>query len=142
MRLRVLPAVLWTILILVMCWTPDVWIPVGEGPESFVFKVIHLDKIVHAGIFTVFSLLWLRALPNGKQRFLWVGLAGTALAAITEIVQNVPIIHREGEFVDSVADVVGLVLGFPLFLWVERMVRGWRTVRPATTVQDLEESTG
>ena len=61
----------------------------------------------------VFSVLWLRTRPAGKRRYLWILLAGTALAAITEIVQNLPIINREGEFEDFLADFAGVLFGFP-----------------------------
>lgn len=116
-------AVLWTIVILVLCWTPQALLPVNEGTESLTQR-LHLDKFVHAGIFTVFSLLWLRTRPAAKRTYLWVFLAGTALAAITEVVQNLPIINREGEFEDFLADFAGMLFGFPLFYWMERKLRG------------------
>ncbi len=119
MRPRVLIAVLWTIVILVLCWTPQTMLPVTEGPESLTHQ-LHLDKFVHAGMFAVFSVLWLRTQPAVKTMYLWVLLAGTALAAITEIVQNLPIIHREGEFQDALADFAGVLFGFPLFHWIEQ----------------------
>jgi VanZ family protein len=125
MRLRVLLAVLWTIVILVLCWTPQAMLSVNEGPESLAQELL-LDKLIHAGIFTVFSVLWLRTRPAGKTRFLSVLLAGTALAAITETVQNLPIINREGEFQDALADFAGVLFGFPLFKWIEQKLREWR----------------
>jgi hypothetical protein len=137
MRLRLIAAVLWTLVIMVLCWTPDVLLPVPEGPESYLFDIIHIDKFVHAGLFAVFAVLWLRALPSGMARFLWVGLGGAALAALTEIVQNVPIIHREGEFADAIADFVGVLLGFPLFLWLERVLRGGRGLFRARTANEI-----
>ena len=127
MRFRLLSAVLWTIVILVLCWTPQIWLPVTEGPGSWA-HFLRLDKVVHAGIFAVFAVLWLRALPAGSNRFLWVGLAGAALAAITEIVQNVPIINREGEFQDAVTDVVGVLIGFLFFPWIERTLDARRSL--------------
>src|SRR6516165_4220997 len=98
-RLRLLSAVLWTVIILILCWTPQIYLPVDEGLDSWKIR-LQLDKVVHVGIFAVFSVLWLRALPAGKKTFLWVGVAGLALAALTEVVQNVPIIQREGEVED------------------------------------------
>jgi VanZ family protein len=122
MRLRVVVAVLWTIMILVLCWTPQNLLPVNERTESLTQK-LHLDKFVHAGIFTVFTVLWLRTRPAGKTRYLWILLAGTALAAITEVVQNLPYINREGEFEDAMADFAGVLFGFPLFHWIEQKLR-------------------
>jgi len=114
MRLRVVVAVLWTIVILVLCWTPQTLLPMNERKASLT-QELHLDKFVHAGIFTVFTVLWLRTQPAGKTRYLWILLAGTALAAVTEIMQNLPIINREGEFEDAMADFAGVLFGFPLF---------------------------
>ncbi len=127
MRRRVVLAVLWTILILVLCWTPPAMIPVNEGTESLTHK-LHLDKFLHAGVFTVFTVLWMRTRPAGRTMYLWVLLAGTALAAITEIVQNLPIVNREGDFQDAMADFAGVLLGFPLFRWIEQKLHEWRTV--------------
>ena len=124
MRFRVVMAVLWTIVILVLCWTPRVLLPVSESPESLTHK-LHLDKFVHAGIFAVFAVLWLRTRPASKTMYLWVLLAGTALAAVTEMVQNLPIINREGEFQDALADFAGVLFGFPLFHWIEQKLKIW-----------------
>ncbi len=77
MRLRILAAGLWTIIILVLCWTPQIYIPVSEG-EGSLAQELHLDKFVHAGIFTVFAVLWLRVSPGSKSKYLWVLLAGSA----------------------------------------------------------------
>jgi hypothetical protein len=138
-RFRLISAVLWTVVILILCWTPQVWLPVEEVPESW-GRYIPLDKIVHLGIFAVFGVLWLRALPVGSNRFLWVGLGGTALAAITEIVQNVPILHRDGEFQDAAADVVGMLLGFLVYPWIERTLNTRRWLGTRIIVSDFAET--
>lgn len=135
MRFRQLSAVLWTIVILILCWTPEIYLPVEEEPGSW-FHSLPLDKVVHVGIFAVFGVLWLRALPASGNRFLWVGLAGTALAAITEIVQNVPIINREGEVQDWAADVVGMLSGFLVFPWIESILNARRSLGARVVVSD------
>jgi VanZ family protein len=139
MRLRLLSASLWTVTILVACWTPDIYLPVREQRGSLL-NLPHLDKLVHLGIFGVFAVLWLRALPYLPQRFLRIGLAGAALAALTEIVQNLPIVHREGEFKDWVADTTGLLLAMILFYWLEWHLPAWITGRPLLPVHEHEES--
>jgi VanZ family protein len=135
MRLRVLSAVLWTVVILILCWTPQVWLPVSEGPESLT-QVLHLDKFVHAGIFAVFSVLWLRALPAARSSVVMVALAGLALAALTEIVQNLPIINREAELEDALADFAGVLLGIPLFRWLEQVLQRWHSAKESSEVAD------
>ena len=114
-------------------------LPVDEKSGSILHQIPYLDKIVHAGIFAVFGVLWLRALPGPKPRFLWVGLAGVALAALTEIVQNVPIIHREGEVQDAVADVVGMLAGFPVFVWLDKILKRW-SHQPVNSDSSLGDS--
>ena len=132
MRLRVVVAVLWTIVILVLCWIPQTLLPVNERTPSLT-QELHLDKFVHAGIFTVFTVLWLQTQPAGKTRYLWILLAGTALAAVTEIMQNLPIINREGEFEDAMADFAGVLFGFPLFHWTEQKLREWNISKIKTS---------
>ena len=141
MRLRLLSALLWTGAIFIACWTPDIYLPVRER-RGFFFELarLHLDKVVHLGIFGVFAVLWLRALPHLPERFLRIGLAGAVLGAITEIVQNLPIIHRDGELSDWVADMVGLLLAMTLFYWLEWHLPGWMTGRTLLHVYEHEES--
>jgi hypothetical protein len=139
MRLRLLSASLWTVTILIACWTPDIYLPVRER-RGFLLHLPHLDKVVHFGIFGVFALLWLRALPHLPQRYLRIGLLGAALGAITEIVQNLPIVHREAEFVDWMADTVGLLLAMILFYRLEWRLPAWITGRLLLPVREHEES--
>jgi VanZ family protein len=148
MRFRLLSAALWTALILVLCWTPQRWLPVEERPGSWT-QILRLDKVVHGGLFASFAVLWLRALPRLRNRHLWVGLAGTALAAATEVVQNVPIINREGEVQDAIADVAGVLIGFVVFPWIERRLNAMRPLvapdrasgPPGSRVPGTEEHT-
>lgn len=138
MRLRLLSALLWTATILITCWTPDIYLPVRERQCSWL-QLAHLDKVIHLGIFGVFAVLWLLALPHLPQRFLRIGVAGAALAAITEIVQNLPIVHRDGELSDWVADMTGLVLAMTLYYRLEWRLPAWITGRPFSHVLEQEE---
>ncbi len=131
MRLRLAAAMCWTLLILAMCWVPVGMLSIGGGgehPKAFP----NLDKVVHAGVFAVFGLLWLRAIP-GNARFFVVLAAGLALAVVTEYGQSLPIIGRDGDVVDGVSDVVGVVLAYPLFLWFSRRARDARPVAAVAT---------
>jgi hypothetical protein len=141
-RLRLASAIAWTLVILVLCWTPDIYLPVKEEPAYLRLIIpIRLDKIVHAGIFLVFAVLWLRGLGGQTRWFPWVLAGGVALAAISELGQNLPIVHRDGEFEDAVADVVGLVLGFPVFFLLESVL-GRLAVGHSRREHEIESSPG
>jgi VanZ family protein len=120
MRIRRTLAVLWTLVILVLCWTPADWLPVKET-QGAVRHLPHKDKIVHAGMFFVFAVLWLEATREKPGRFPWVAAAGIALAILTELVQNIPFLRRDGEVADALADSAGVFVGLWLFPLVDRV---------------------
>ena len=124
MRLWLAAALFWTLIIMAVCWIPITVLQNGIGdehPKAFP----HFDKVVHAGIFAVFGLLWLRTVP-GKARYLVVLAAGAVLAVITEYGQSLPIIGRDGDVADGVCDVLGVVLACPVFMLFFRRVRAER----------------
>ncbi len=73
----------------------------NTGPEG-------LDKLIHLGMFYLFSSLWMRAYPRRKRYVLGLGLA---LAVGSEILQGLLPLHRSAEGLDLLADVIGLLLG-------------------------------
>ena len=122
MRIRLMLAVVWTLVILVLCWTPADWLPVEEtGGQGW--GLPHKDKLVHAGIFFIFSVLWLAATGEKRGRFAWVAGAGIALAVVTELGQNLPFLRRDGEVADALADGVGVLVGLWLFPCVRQVAQ-------------------
>jgi hypothetical protein len=107
---RIAMAGLWTFVILLLCWIPGNMVRKFEGDSSWFFHVPDLDKIVHASIFIVFSLLWARAWPL-RRPFRWIALAGFGLAILTEVVQKLAIIGRDGSVGDTVVDFAGVLVG-------------------------------
>jgi hypothetical protein len=118
-------AVIWTLTIMALCWLPGVWIQKVEHGSPW-FQLPDLDKAVHGGIFTVFSVLWLRA-TSCPGRYILVGAAGVALGALTEIVQNIPIIGRDAEVNDAIVDIVGVLVGLAVAPLVEPLLRSIET---------------
>lgn len=122
--LRVALALLWTIVILVLLWMPGPWVQEVEEEAPW-FQIPDLDKVVHWGIFVVFTVLWLRT-GTSKARYAWVALGGLALAVISELVQGLPAIGRDATVGDTITDVIGIAIGLavarriePLFRWGE-----------------------
>ncbi len=119
---RLTMASIWTIVILVLCWMPGEWIQEVEQGSPW-FEIPDLDKVVHWGIFVVFAVLWLR-LGTSRWRYAWVALGGLAVAAISELVQNLPWVGRDGEIGDGITDMVGVLLGLIVARWLEPLLRG------------------
>lgn len=100
-------ATIWTLAILALCWLP---MPMFTGSEvgQRAQRIANIDKFIHAGVFAVFGLLWLRAIP--RRRYVLILVAGLGLAAVTEIVQSLPLLNREGDVTDAAADFAGVCL--------------------------------
>lgn len=113
-------AVAWSLVIMGLCWTPlRVVEEVKHGSRWF--EIPNLDKLVHWGIFTVFTVLWLRVGISRRRfaAFALVALGGLALAVVTEVVQTHPWIGRSCELDDGITDMIGVAIGCALAPWVE-----------------------
>jgi hypothetical protein len=120
--LRLAMASMWTIAILVLCWMPVDWIEETEQGSGW-FEIPNLDKLIHWGIFVAFAVLWLRV-GRSRWRYAWVALGGLALAVITEVVQSLPLVARDGNVADSVSDMIGIAIGLIVARWIEPLLRG------------------
>ena len=118
---RIAMAVLWTLVICLLCWMPGQWVNEVEQGSPW-FQIPDLDKVVHWGIFVLFTLLWLRT-GTSRWRYAWVALAGLAMASITELVQMIPAIGRDGEVGDAITDLIGVAIGLGVFRWLEPLMR-------------------
>jgi hypothetical protein len=118
---RLILAVVWTLTILALCLLPGVWINEVEKGSSW-FKLPNLDKLVHSGIFVLFSILWLRV-GSSRSRYIGVVVGGLALGAGTELLQNLPIVGRDGNLSDALTDFAGVLLGLVAARFIEPLIR-------------------
>jgi VanZ family protein len=114
-----LPAIIWVIIIFIV-----ISIPAGNMPKSDLFKIPNFDKMVHAILFFVFTLLLNFGFikQNGRlKRFnYWVSLfIGIAYGAFTEIFQHLYISGRFGEFWDFVANLTGVIAAILVFHFIK-----------------------
>ncbi|MDA0684349.1 MAG: VanZ family protein [Bacteroidetes bacterium] len=121
--LRLLPpfrlAVGWTLLIMVA-----LTIPGKSIPDSHIFQ---LDKLIHAGLFLVLTLLWLAALSEGHiGRGLTILAAMIVFAIFTEFYQQIMPIGRSADLLDSVADAIGSIVAFLIWLDARTRLERWR----------------
>jgi VanZ family protein len=107
------PAWAWTVVILALCWIPRIYLGAIEHSPKPLF-VPNFDKLVHLGIFAVFAVLWMRV-GSSSRRGWWVLLAGVALAVVSELGQDLPIVNRDANLADGLADTVGVILGLLAF---------------------------
>lgn len=115
------PAILWIILILVVCTLPGNDIP----SNSFLDK-IHFDKFVHFGLFGGIVLFLSLGIYKQKKYIspltlvlLVIVAAGYGLAI--EFIQKYWAIGRSFDMYDVVADTLGAIAG----VWVFKIVRYW-----------------
>jgi hypothetical protein len=102
-------AVAWTILLLTMCLAPARVIP-DEQTFSIKKYIPWYDLVVHFTLFTGFALSWIRA-TESPWRWVVVAASGLLLAAGTEWAQGLPILERDSNLLDGLADGVGLAAG-------------------------------
>ena len=119
MSLKVCVAWFWTFVILVLCWIPRIYLS-GEEKIAKPFFVPNFDKLVHLGIFAVFSFLWMRV-GSSRSRAWWVVVAGVALAVITELGQEIPIVNRDCNVADGLADSVGVIVGLVAYGLLQKL---------------------
>jgi hypothetical protein len=120
-RYRLALAILWSVVIMMLCWLPGSMVHEIEHGSSW-FQIPDLDKMIHAGIFVVFSILWARAFTS-RRRFAWVALGGFGLAVLTELVQKLPVVARDGSIADTLTDGAGVLAGIVVAPLVEPVAR-------------------
>jgi uncharacterized membrane protein YccC len=120
-RIRLAAAIFWTFTIMALCWLSPRWVHEVERGSSWLV-LPNLDKVAHWGLFLVFAVLWLRTSASTRRYWL-VALGGVALAAITELVQNLPIVNRDGNVGDALSDIIGVLIGLAIAAWVEPILR-------------------
>lgn len=94
-------AIFWTLVILVACSWPGKDIPEVQFTD--------FDKLVHAGLFMIWTVLWLLVYP---QKPVYVILAGIAYGVAIEFYQQIMPLDRSFDLLDIAADSVGVFLGF------------------------------
>lgn len=114
-----LPAVAWTVIMLVLTLLPS-----PDFPHTFLSSIPYFDKMVHAGIFGLFVILWYGAaykttMTGGRKEAVHpmtllarVILAAVVLGLAIEIVQKEwRTIQRDFEWFDWLADALGAFIG-------------------------------
>lgn len=108
-------AILWTLLIFILCFIPAKELPEVDIPLA--------DKWVHFILFGVFTFLWLCSKPSRKPGFLLlVFAAGIFTGWVVEELQGLlAFLGRSKDVMDILADSIGGLLGVLLFALLSYM---------------------
>lgn len=123
MSRKIWVALLWSFLILLLCWIPrDLLFAIEQKAAGGIeLGRLNIDKVVHVFMFFGFGWLWARALddwpPSACVRAVFLG--GLLFAALSELGQLIPWIGRSMHLIDLLFDLGGLALG----LWLQLRFR-------------------
>lgn len=120
------PAFIWALLILVLISLPGSFIPKTQSPWS----LVPYDKVIHAGLFFILSFLLMRGfLLQYKSSFLRSFyilngiIIGIVFGLFTELWQEILNIGRFFNAYDFIADILGSIIAWPVFLKVKRKLK-------------------
>lgn len=123
-RKPLLPGLLWTMLIALLTLIPGNYIP----KVTTFLDWLGPDKIVHLFIFGVYAYLLIVGfskqkldLFTSKNAVLSGLLIGMVFAFFTEVMQRFVIPGRNGSYLDFLADLLGLALGYMIWCIVRRI---------------------
>lgn len=100
---------LWALIILLLCGAPS-----SEFPTMGFINIPHLDKVVHFGLYVVFTLLLisenntLRLSGGLTKKSMLIGfILAVAYGGIIELMQMLVFTSRGAEFFDFLANIIG-----------------------------------
>lgn len=117
-------AILWALVILVLCLMPGQRLPQWNW-----FAVFELDKLVHGGMFFVLSVLLAQAFRgNGMpvRYILWAVAVSVLYGVGTEVMQDMEALGRRMDINDMIANTVGALAAGGFVNW--RRKKGWHIV--------------
>jgi hypothetical protein len=118
---QLVPAVLWALLILILCGMPG-----KDIPHISFLEMLSFDKFVHASLFFVLQCFFAKGLQYKKVP-IWDFLLFSAVTSIIygatlEILQGLVFIDRSADVYDFVANSFGVVMAYTFFEKIDRFV--------------------
>lgn len=114
---KMLPALLWSIFVVIGCLIPANEVP--EGIEHLSDKGIHF--FIHF-VLTLLTAIGLMKANRGTAQYnsiiLISVLYSIVLGIVMELMQHYLVIGRYGEILDAVADAIGAILAIPLVVYL------------------------
>lgn len=89
------------------------------------------DLVIHAGVLCIWTCIFYLAQFIGggcpTRRLVWAGVAGLCYSAFDEFTQPLPPFNRHFDWLDLLADAVGVLIGLALIVAARRV---WPKFRP------------
>jgi glycopeptide antibiotics resistance protein len=115
-------ALLWALLILILCGMPG-----KDIPHISFLELLSFDKFVHAGIFFVFILLTIRGFvrqtshPKLQRAAKPIAFTFCVIyGALMEVMQGTMFEDRSMDVYDFIANSFGCLIGWLSYSWMER----------------------
>jgi len=117
------PVFLWSIIILILSGVPGNMFPKVDNFWNW----LRLDKIIHIFLYGVFFSLLLKSTAKqlntavlGIMHILILLTVGIIFAGLTEILQAIMFINRDGSLYDFIANVIGCLAGLTIYLVISK----------------------
>ena len=114
LKYSLLAAIVWTLIIFILCCTPGKYVPTAHWLELLSF-----DKFVHASIFFTLTFLWL--LVGFKKNklslsfMIFIIIACIGYGGLLEVMQAKVFSERSGDWLDFIANSFGCLIGVWFF---------------------------
>jgi len=114
LKYSLLAAIIWTIIIFVLCCTPGKYVPTAHWLELLSF-----DKFVHASIFFILTCLWLVYMFMTNKlsmvTMIFIIFGCVAYGGLLEVMQATVFSQRSGDWLDFIANSFGCLIGLWFF---------------------------
>lgn len=118
-------SILWAIIILILCGAPS-----SEFPSVGFLNIPHLDKVVHFGLYFVFTLLLisenntLRLSGGSTKKSLLIGFTfAVVYGGLIEIMQMLVFTSRGADIVDFLANLIGSITAILCYKLLNKLSR-------------------
>lgn len=106
-------------------------LPGGSFGKEKIELIPHADKIVHFGLYCMMVGSWivffnLKSDLNPRQKRTWdfiIVLLAIGDGIIVEFMQASPLIHRDFDWMDALADGIGAIAGLIAGLWFTQKIK-------------------
>ncbi|MFN5182057.1 MAG: VanZ family protein [Bacteroidota bacterium] len=119
-----IPALVWTLVIFILCSMPGKAIP-----EFSWMELLSLDKLIHGFIFFVLQLLYMHGFKTQEKNsfirrfYLEIPLIGCIIyGAVLELMQFHIFSSRSGDYGDFIANSTGVITASILYKFIENKI--------------------